>query len=134
MSAVHSVLIAGPELNRLIDQSFGSLFELHVRPELEHTLLTLSSKHLPYAHSLSESRVLYIHPDQPDPIRVRSFNGVYAWVTPRVLGIVSAIYAYRSLSLSTSAGMCLIARRCLSRITKDALSLPETRVIQSLTT
>lgn len=134
MTLKQSSLIKGSDLAHFIDQSFGSLYPLHVLPELEYTLSSLTPERVPYAHRLSDSGVLFIHPDHSDPIQIRSFNGVGARVSPQVLGVVSAIYAYGSLTFSNSAGLCLIAARCLRRIREDARSSPDAGVIQSLTT
>lgn len=120
-------------LSEALEEHFGSYYRLHVFPELIYFLRQFAGDlPLGFTHHRGSRGGFFLVPRDTEPQRVRSPNGRVAWMTPQSLGVLSALYAYGSLSYSNSAGLCLMGSNQTQDLKRSFLEHPEWPVIHSL--
>lgn len=119
--------------SEVLEEHFGSYYRLHVFPELVHFLRQFAGDlPLGFTHHRGSHGGFFLAPRDAEPRRVRSPNGRVAWMTSHSLGVLSALYAYGSLSYSNSAGLCLMGSNQTRDLKRSFLEHPEWPVIHSL--
>lgn len=115
------------------EKHFGSYYRLHVLPELIHFLRQFAGElPLGFTRHLGSQGGFFLAPRDTEPQRVRSPNGRVAWMTSQSLGVLSALYAYGSLSYANTPGLCLMGHDQSQRLRRSFQDHPEWPAIASL--